>query len=89
MKTILTALTFASSLLSAPVFAQDATMTMEQGLSMLEQMAANELNSNGITGVDVMGLTLNQLAMIHGVATKSDTSETDKAQELKTIVGAN
>jgi len=89
MKTFLTAITLASGLLAAPVFAQDATMTMEQGLTMLEQMASNELTSNGITGVDVMTLTLNQLAMIHGVATGSDTSETDKAAELKKIVGAN
>ena len=89
MKTFLTAITLASGLLSAPVFAQDTSMTMEEGLTMLEQLASKELNEYGVTGVDVMDLTLNQLAQIHAVSTTGDENETQKGQKLKQIVGAN
>ncbi len=86
MKTLITAFVLASSLLSAPAFAQD-TMTMEEGLSMLEQLASKELVQNGITGVDVMGLSLNQIGQIHSVSINSDVKENEKAQQLKQIVG--
>lgn len=86
MKTLLTAITLASSLLAAPAFAQD-TMSMDEGLTMLEQLASKELTQNGITDVDVMGLSLNQIAQIHSVSISADVKENEKAQQLKQIVG--
>ena len=75
-----------SHLLYGPAFAQDTSMTMEEGLLMLEQLAAKELKQIGINDVDVMGLTLNQLALIHSVSSSGDTSEAQKRQKLQQIV---
>ncbi len=89
MKTFLAASTIAVGLLSAPVFAQDANMTMDVGLSMLELSADRELTRYGFRDVDVMDLTLNQIAKIRYVATTSDFNDNDRKQQIEQIIGAN
>lgn len=89
MKTALTAFALATGLLAAPAIAQDANMTMDVGLSMLELAAHKELSQYGFGDFDVMDLSLNQLAKIRYVAGASDYSENDRKQQIKQIIGAN
>lgn len=91
MKRILTAFAVAGSLgAAAPVAAEDrsAGMAMDVALSMLELSAERELRMHGITDVDVMGLTLDQLTAIR-FATESDDEQGLRQQRLRQIVSAN
>ena len=89
MKTLLTAVTLASGLISAPVFAQNSNMTMDISLSMLELAADRELAQHGYRGFDVMSLTLNQLAKIKYVSSASDYNDNERTRQIGQIIGAN
>lgn len=87
MKRLITALALASAL-STTALAQ-AEPDMDQALSMLELAAQRELRSLGITDVDPMALSLNQLAQIKSVMSSSDYNVNEKSQQIKRIVAAN
>jgi hypothetical protein len=86
MKATITALTLAASLLGGNVQAQDMSMTMEVGLSMIELAAQRELQHYGFGDQDVMGLTLTQIASIKAVATSSDYSDSERKQQIGIIL---
>ena len=60
--------------------------TMDEGLSMLEVAAKRELTEIGLTDVDVMTLTLNQLALITTITGSSDYGVNEKAQQVQAII---
>lgn len=62
---------------------------MADSLSMLELAAQRELTQIGVTDVDVMSLSRNQLAPNRSAMGSSDYSENDKTSQIKQIVGAN
>ena len=86
MKATFTALALAASLLGGAASAQDASMTMEVGLSMLELSAERELREYGYGDVDVMTLTLSQLAGIKAVTSSSDYSGDERERQIGVIL---
>ena len=91
MKATITALALTASLLGGNVqaqdmSAQDMSMTMEVGLSMLELAAQHELQHYGFGDQDVMGLTLTQIASIKAVTTSSDYSDSERKQHIGVIL---
>jgi hypothetical protein len=85
---VLSAIVLAASLGSGSAFAQDSSMTIDMGLSMLELAASKEFATLGIT-VDPMTLSLNQLAGIKTVLASSDYNRTEKTEQIEAIVAAN
>lgn len=91
MKHALIALALAAGCLAAPSFAAEPTgtdtgMTMEVGLSMIELSAQRELDKVGLDKVDVMGLTLSQIAQIKLVANSADTGNQDMKRRIEQIL---
>jgi hypothetical protein len=86
MKATITALTLAASLLGGNVQAQDMSMTMEVGLSMIELAAQRELQDYGFGDQDVMGLTLTQIASIKAVTSSNDYSDSERKQQIGVIL---
>ncbi len=62
---------------------------MGEGLSMLEIAAERHLAQIGVTDVDVMGLTLNQLAQIKSVSEQSSYTTNERASQIRTIVASH
>jgi hypothetical protein len=87
MKKTLTALAVAASLAGGAAFAQEAEM--DQSLSMLEVAAQRELAKVGITDVDVMTLTLSQLAEIKAITGSTDSNGEDMARAVKQVIERN
>lgn len=88
MNRLIAAVAIATAISTSPLLAQTET-SMAESLSMLELAAQRELTQIGVTDVDVMSLSLNQLAQIRSVMGSSDYSENDKTSQIKQIVGAN
>ena len=86
MKTILAALLLATSVNAGAVFAQDSTATYNEGLTMLETGAKNEFTRLGITDVDPMTLTLQQLAEIKTVIGSSEWSGPEMKAQIEKII---
>jgi hypothetical protein len=84
MKTILAAMAVAMAV-STGAMAQ----TMDEPLSMLEVAAQKEFDKIGITGVDPMDLTLNQLSLIKSVMGSSDYNDNEKSKQIMAIVENN
>jgi hypothetical protein len=84
MKRILTAIAVAASLAAPAALAQDGEMG--EALSMLEIAADRELKAIGITDVDPMSLSLNQLAQIRSVMGSSEYNTNEKANQIRRIV---
>ncbi len=85
MKRLIAAAAVATALSTTPLWAQ-AEPTMDESLSMLEVAAKRELTAIGLTDVDPMALSLNQLAQIRSVMGSSEYSENDKASQIRRIV---
>lgn len=83
MKTLKTAALLVSAL---AVFSAPAVFAMDQELSMLELSAKNVLEQNNVEGVDVMSLTLTQLAQIKAIV-DSDRDTTTKKSQIEKVVG--
>lgn len=58
---------------------------MEQELSMLELAAESALNTVGVKDVDVVSLSLSQLAQIQGIIS-GDESDNDKKRRIEAII---
>jgi hypothetical protein len=86
MKATLTALVLGASLLGGAASAQNASMTMEVALSMLELSAQRELQQYGFGDTDVMDLTLTQLAAIKAATTNNDYSDNDRKRQIGVIL---
>ena len=71
-------------LASATAFAAPS-FAMEQELTMLELAVGNALEQVGVRDVDVMSLTVSQLAIIKNVLA-SDDSNNDKARRIEAII---
>jgi hypothetical protein len=56
---------------------------------MLEVAAQKEFDKIGITGVDPMDLTLNQLSLIKSVMGSSDYNDNEKSKQIMAIVENN
>lgn len=83
MKRLALALVLASgATLAAPAFAQD----MGEALSMLELSAQKELRDYGFSDVDVMSLTLTQLATIKTISQSSDYGSNEKMRQIERIL---
>lgn len=87
MKRLIVALVLASGLATSALAQADPDM--DQALSMLEVAAQRELGSLGITDVDPMTLSLNQLSQIKSIMSSSDYNETEKARQIMQVVGRN
>lgn len=81
MKRTIAALTLFASAAAMAVPAS----AMEQELSMLEAAVNNSLAGVGVQDVDVMALTVSQLAIIKHVL-NSDDSNSDKARRINAII---
>ena len=81
MKRTIAAMTL---LASAAAFTAPA-VAMEQELTMLELAVGNALEGVGVRDVDVMSLTVSQLAIIKNVLS-SDDSVNDKARRIEAII---
>jgi hypothetical protein len=86
MKTTLTALALAASVLGGTAQAQNASMTMEVALSMLELSAQRELQHYGYGSTDVMDLTLSQLAGIKAATSNGDYNEGERKAQIGAIL---
>jgi len=60
-------------------------IAMEQELNMLELAAESALNSVGLRDVDVMGLTVSQLATIQAII-NDDESDQDKKRRIEAVI---
>lgn len=60
-------------------------VAMEQELSMLELAAESALNTVGVKDVDVVSLSLSQLAQIQGIIS-GDESDNDKKRRIEAII---
>ena len=89
MKKFLVAVALATALSAGAASAQNDTAEMSEGLTMLETGAAKELTRIGITDVDVMDLSLNQLAQIKSVLESGDNTANEMKNRVMTIVANN
>lgn len=85
MKTLLAAVALAAALSAGAAFAQDGR-SMDGALSMLESSVARRLAQLGITDVDPMGLSLNQLARINSALAGSSGNNVRTRIRVRTIV---
>jgi hypothetical protein len=85
MKRLIAVAALAAAVSTTPLWAQ-TEMPMGEALSMLETSVKRELNSIGLGDVDVMLLTLSQLAEIQGTISESSISETDKRRQIMAAV---
>ncbi|MEM8869869.1 MAG: hypothetical protein AAGB10_15615 [Pseudomonadota bacterium] len=69
---------------SAATFTTPA-VAMEQELTMLELAVSNALTGVGVLDVDVMTLTVSQLAIIQNVLS-SDAGDNEKARRIEAII---
>ncbi len=81
MKTIITAIALVASTTG---FATSA-LAMGEELSMLELAVENQMERLNVENVDVMSLTLAQLAIIRGIV-EGDDSDNDKKRRIEAIV---
>ena len=81
MKTIITAIALAASTTG---FATSA-LALGDELSMLELAVENQMERLNVENVDVMSLTLAQLAIIRGIV-EGDDSDNDKKRRIEAIV---
>jgi hypothetical protein len=86
MKATFTALALGASLLGGAASAQNASMTMEVALSMLELAAQRELQQYGYGDTDVMTLTLSQLAGIKAVTSSNDYGRAERERQIRVIL---
>jgi hypothetical protein len=86
MKSTIAALAVAASLFGGAASAQNASMTMEVALSMLELAAERELRQYGYDETDVMALTLSQLAGIKAVTSNGDFDEGERKAQIGVIL---
>ncbi len=78
--------TFAAVTVLASAFAFTApAIAMEQELSMLELAVNNALIGVGIQDVDVMTLTISQLAIIQNILA-ADDSDNEKARRIEAVI---
>lgn len=75
---------------AATILATSAAMTtpafaMGEELTMLESAVKNELSQVGIRDVDLMSLTVGQLAVIKNIL-DSDDSENEKRQRIEAVL---
>ncbi len=89
MKKFLVAVALATALSAGAASAQSDTAEMTEGLTMLETGAAKELTKIGITDVDVMDLSLSQLAQIKSVLESSDYNVNEMKNQVMSIVATN
>lgn len=85
MKRLIAVAALAAAVSTTSVRAQ-TEMPMGEALSMLEISVKRELNSIGLGEVDVMLLTLSQLAEIQGAISEESISETDKRRQIMAAV---
>jgi hypothetical protein len=76
----------ALTLIGGAAFAETDADAMGQGLTMLEESAGRELVKIGITDVDVLALTLNQLAEIKAVTSGSSSNTNDMARAVRQVI---
>ncbi|MBD3626445.1 MAG: hypothetical protein HUJ24_13965 [Rhodobacteraceae bacterium] len=81
MKSFVTAIALFASTTG---FATSA-LAMGEELSMLELAVENQLERLNVADVDVMSLTLSQLAIIRGIVEGED-SDNDKKRQIEAIV---
>jgi hypothetical protein len=86
MKATITALALAASVLGGTAHAQNASMTMEVALSMLELSAQRELQQYGFGDTNVMDLTLTQIAGIKAATSNGDYSGNDRKRQIEVIL---
>src|SRR5687768_12244626 len=86
MKATFTALAVAASMLGGAASAQNASMTMEVALSMLELSAERALSHYGYDDTDVKGLTLSQLAGIKAVTSNGDYDEGERKAQIGVVL---
>jgi hypothetical protein len=80
----------APGLAPTPAAAQDDMgMTMGMALSMLELSAERELRRHGFTDVDVMSLTLSQIAGIRLAAGDASENSQDRTDRIRTVLEQN
>lgn len=89
MKRLISAAVIATFLSSGAVLAQSDSVSMDESLSMLELAAARELSKIGVTDVDVMTLTLSQLAEIKAITGATDSNGNDMARAVKQVIERN
>ncbi|MBA3324852.1 MAG: hypothetical protein H0T41_06155 [Rhodobacteraceae bacterium] len=89
MKKFLVAVALATALSAGAASAQSDTAEMTEGLTMLETGAAKELTKIRITDVDVMDLSLSQLAQIKSVLESSDYNVNEMKNQVMSIVATN
>ena len=85
MKRLIAVAALAAAVSTTTVWAQ-TEMPMGEALSMLETSVKRELNSIGLGDVDVMLLTLSQLAEIQGTISEASISETDKRRQIMAAI---
>lgn len=89
MKKTLLALGLAASLTAGAAgiaAAQDTGMAMDLGLSMIELSVGNEFSRLGLNDVDVMSLTLDQVAQLRNILNDSSNNAGDRAQLIRTVL---
>ncbi len=86
MKTTFAALAVVVSMLGGNARAQDMSMAMDVGLSMLELAAQHELQHYGFGDQNIMDLTLTQIASIKAVTTSADYSDSERKQHIGVIL---
>jgi len=78
--------TFAAATVLASAFAFTApAIAMEQELSMLELAVNNALIGVGVQDVDVMSLSISQLAIIQNILA-ADESDNEKARRIEAVI---
>lgn len=85
MKRLIAAAAVATALSTSGLWAQ-AEPTMDESLSMLELAAKRELTAIGLTDVDPMALSLNQLAQIKSVFESSDYTVNEQERQVRAII---
>ncbi len=86
MKNFLVAVALATALSAGAASAQSDTAEMTEGLTMLETGAQKELTKIGLTDVDVMALSLSQLAQIKSVLESSDYDTNEMKNQVSAIL---
>ncbi len=66
--------------------AQDTAATMDAGLSMVELSVGKELNRLGITDIDVMSLTLEQVAQLRAILGDRSLNATDRSEAVRDAI---